>query len=60
MKGYKYTIESIGGIVTCAISVEPIVVDLDVRIFCINKSSGGRIFLNTCYIIRITEQEVEV
>lgn len=60
MKGYKYTIESIGGIVTSATSAVAIVIDLDVNIFQINGSDGKRVIINTDHIIRITEEEVEI
>ena len=60
MKGYKYTIESIGGIVTSATSAEAIVIDLDVHIFRVNVSDGRKVYLNTDNIIRITEEEAEI
>jgi hypothetical protein len=57
MKGYKYTIESVGGITTSATSKEPIVINS--HIFQINMS-GKKVYLNTDNIIRITEEEVEI
>ena len=60
MKIYKYTIESVGGIVTSATSAESIVIDLDVHIFRVNVSDGRKVYLNTDNIIRITEEEVEI
>lgn len=60
MKGYKYTIESVGGIVTSATSAEFIVIDLDVHIFCINELDGKSVYINTDHIIRITVEEVEI
>ena len=60
MKGYKYTIDSVGGIVTTATTAEAIVIDLDVHIFQVNESDGKRVFINTDNIIRITEEEVDI
>lgn len=60
MKGYKYTIESVGGIVTSATSEEAIVVDFDTHIFRINAPDGSRVYINTDNIILIKEEEIEI
>lgn len=62
MKGYKYTIESIGGIVTSFVEARdriPISKFFDCKIFTIEED-GGKVHINTANIIRITEEEVEI
>lgn len=60
MKSYRYTIESIGGVVTTATSTEKIdKLDFDVHTLNINNTDG-RTFINMEHVIRIIEEEVEV
>lgn len=60
MKGYKYTIESVGGITT-------VIKDLPNKIEFLADTPlltiinpKGRIILPMCNVIRITEEEVEI
>lgn len=61
MKGYKYTIESIGGIVTSFDAEDRIPIDKlsEWKILTIEED-GGKVHINTANIIRITEEEVEI
>lgn len=65
MKGYKYTIESIGGIVTSFDAEDRIPIDklsewIILTIEEDGSKDGSKIHINTANIIRITEEEVEV
>lgn len=60
MKGYKYTIESIEGVVMTATSPVKISdIDFEVHTLKINKTEG-RVFINMEHVIRIIEDEVEI
>lgn len=60
MKNYKYTIESIGGVVTTATSTEKIdELDFDVHTLKISNTDG-RTFINMEHVVRIIEEEVDV
>ena len=61
MKGYKYTIESVGGITTTIKDV-PNRIDFnpDVKITKIVNPDGSTIMLPMCNVVRITEEEVEI
>ena len=61
MKGYKYTIESIGGVVTTGTSTEKIsdIIDFDVHTLKIHDTNG-RTFINMEHVVRIIEEEVDV
>ena len=61
MKGYKYTIDSVGGITT-TIKDMPNMIDFnpDVKIIKIGNPDGRTIILPMCNVIRIIEEEVEI
>lgn len=60
MKSYKYTIESLGGVVTTAATTEKI--NEPVFNECLLKinNTDGRTFINMEHVVRIIEEEVEV
>ena len=60
MKNYKYTIESIGGVVTTATTTKKI--DEPVFDECLLKinNTDGRTFINMEHVVRIIEEEFEV
>ena len=60
MKGYKYTIDSVGGITT-TIKDLPNRIEFPADTPFINIiSPTGRIILPMCNVVRITEEEVEI
>lgn len=60
MKVYKYTIESIGGVVmTATTPVKISDIDFDVHTLKINNQEG-RVFINLEHVLRIIEEEVEI
>ena len=60
MKGYKYTIDSVGGITTVINEVpNKIEFPADAPVINIIKPKG-RIILPMCNVVRITEEEVEI
>lgn len=65
MKGYKYTIESIGGIVTSFDAEDRFPIDKlsEWKILTIyedGSKEGSKIHIFTANIIRITEEETEI
>lgn len=60
MKGYKYTIDSVGGITT-VINEVPNKIEFPADTPLINIiNPKGRIILPMCNVVRITEEEVEI
>lgn len=60
MKGYKYTIESVGGITTVINEMPNRIEFPDDTPFINIIKPTGRIILPMCNVVRITEEEVEI
>ena len=60
MKGYKYTIESVGGITTVMDLPKRTEFNTDAKFIKIGNYDGSTIILPMCNVVRIIEKEVEI